>query len=78
MMFAAYRDIPVITWAPWETHYRRSSVPDVFGEDLTDWTHPFISGLSDHVVDELEHAVDLIRRPSHEASQSRGGWRQTR
>lgn len=60
MMFAAQRGIPVITWAPWETHYRRSSVPDVFGEDLTDWTHPFVFGLSDHVVGELAHAIDII------------------
>ncbi|MDQ1159581.1 hypothetical protein QE385_003978 [Sphingomonas sp. SORGH_AS 950] len=61
MMFAAQRGIPIITWAPWETHYRRSSVPDVFGEDLTDWIHPFVFGLSDHVVDELECAIDIIR-----------------
>ena len=61
MMFAAHHDIPVITWAPRETHYRRSSVPGVFGEDLTDWTHPFVFGLSDYVVEELEGAIDLIR-----------------
>lgn len=61
MMFAVQLGIPVITWAPMESHYRRSKVPDVFGEDLTDWTHPFVFGLSDHVVDELAHAVDLLR-----------------
>lgn len=61
MMFAAQCGIPVITWAPWETHYRRSSVSDVFGEDLTNWIHPFVFGLSDHVVDELERAIDIIR-----------------
>ena len=61
MMFAAQRGIPIVTWAPTDTHYRRSRVADVFGEDLTDWTHPFVFGLSDHVVEELADAVALIR-----------------
>ncbi|PSJ36628.1 methyltransferase domain-containing protein [Allosphingosinicella deserti] len=61
MMFAAQRGIPIITWAPEDTHYRRRKVADVFGEDLTDWTHPFVFGLSDHVVDELAQATALIR-----------------
>jgi hypothetical protein len=61
MMFAVQRGIPVITWAPPDTHYRRSKIPDLFGEDLHDWTHPFVFGLSDHVVDDLAEAVELIR-----------------
>ncbi|RWC53042.1 hypothetical protein [Mesorhizobium sp.] len=62
MMFAVNRGIPVISWAPRDTHYRRSFLPDVFGEDLHDWTHPFIFGLSDYVVESLADAVALIRR----------------
>lgn len=61
MMFAVQRGIPVITWAPPDTHYRRSRVPDLFGEDLHDWTHPFIFGLSDHIVSDLAEAMALIR-----------------
>ena len=61
MMFAVQRGIPVITWAPPDTHYRRPKVPDLFGEDLHDWTHPFVFGLSDHVVDDLAEAMALIR-----------------
>lgn len=61
MMFAVQRGLPVITWAPMESHYRRSKVADVFGEDLTDWTHPFVFGLSDHVVEKLDQAIDLLR-----------------
>lgn len=64
MMFAVQRGIPVITWAPPETHYRRSEVPNVFGENLKDWTHPFIFGLSDYVVDSLADAIELIRKAS--------------
>jgi hypothetical protein len=62
MMFAVSRGIPVITWAPPNSHYRRDFVPNVFGEDLHDWTHPFVFGLSDYVVDSLADAVCLVRR----------------
>jgi hypothetical protein len=60
MMFAVSRGIPVISWVPRETHYRRKTVEDVFGEDLSDWLHPFINGLSDYVVDSLEEAAALL------------------
>lgn len=60
MMFAASRGIPVIAWVPRETHYRRAKVLDVFGEDLSDWLHPFIRGLSDYVVETLEQAAVLL------------------
>ena len=66
MMFAVQRGIPVITWAPQDTHYRRSEVPNVFGENLRNWTHPFVYGLSDYVVDSLAEAVELISRVSPE------------
>jgi hypothetical protein len=61
MMFAVQRGIPVIAWVPPDTHYRRSKVSDLFGEDLHDWTHPFVFGLSDYVVDNLAEAMALIR-----------------
>lgn len=61
MMFAAQCGIPVITWAPRNSHYRRDFVGNVFGEDLHDWTHPFIHGLSDYVVEGLGEAVKLLR-----------------
>lgn len=61
MMFAADCGIPIIAWAPPDSHYRRSFVPNVFGEDLHDWTHPFIFGLSDRVVDDLGQAMEQVR-----------------
>ena len=61
MMFAVQRGIPVVTWAPADTHYRRSKVADLFGEDLHNWTHPFVFGLSDRVVDDLAEAMAFIR-----------------
>lgn len=62
LMFAHQYQIPVITIAPRETHYRRSHVPDVFGETLQDWIHPFIAGLSDYIVEDLAGAAQLIKR----------------
>ena len=62
MMFAVQNGLPVITWSPPESHYRRKFLPNVYGEDLHDWTHPFIFGLSDYIVDTLEGAVALIRQ----------------
>jgi hypothetical protein len=61
MMFAAQNGIPVITLAPPESHYRRRFVPNVFGEDLHEWTHPFIFGLSDHIADNLASAMEFVR-----------------
>lgn len=60
MMFARQRKIPVITVAPPNTNYRRDLVPDVFGEDLRNWIHPFVYGLSDKIVDGFEAAGKLL------------------
>lgn len=62
MMLAAERSLPVITWAPRNSHYRRDYLPNVFGEDLHNWVHPFIHGLSDYIVETLEDAVALVNR----------------
>lgn len=61
MMYAAKLGLPVITWAPRNSHYRRDFVPNVFGEDLHDWIHPFVFGLSDYVVEDLVEAMALVR-----------------
>jgi hypothetical protein len=77
MMFARFAGVPVITICPPNSAYRRDYLPDVFGEDLHDWIHPFVYGLSDYIVDDLDAAISLIndllpieRRPQsdvHEA-----------
>jgi hypothetical protein len=60
MMFAKMKGIPVITICPRNSHYRRDFVPDVFGEDLVNWIHPFVFGLSDHIVASVDEAIELI------------------
>jgi hypothetical protein len=67
MMFAHQRGIPVVSVCPPNTNYRRDYVPDVFGEDLTDWVHPFVAGLSDYLVASFEEAGDLLERAATES-----------
>jgi hypothetical protein len=62
MMFATLRSIPVISWVPQNSHYRKDRLPNVFGEDLVDWIHPFIHGLSDYIVDDLDQVIALLNR----------------
>ncbi|HVE45944.1 MAG TPA: hypothetical protein VNA57_04250 [Acidimicrobiales bacterium] len=62
MMFARMRAIPVVTVCPRNSNYRRDLVPDVFGEDLENWIHPFVFGLSDAIVDDVPSAVELINK----------------
>jgi len=74
MMFARFEGIPVITICPPNSNYRRDFLPGVFGEDLSDWIHPFVAGLSDYIVNDVDEAIDLlnelwssgrlVRRPS--------------
>ena len=53
LMFARQAGIPVVSWLPPNSHYRRD-LSDVFGEDLRDWVHPFAFALSDYIEDSLE------------------------
>lgn len=62
MMFAQQRGIPVVSVCPPNTNYRRDHVPDVFGEDLTDWVHPFVFGLSDYLTASFTEAGELLER----------------
>jgi hypothetical protein len=66
MMFASMKHIPVVTWAPRNSHYRKDFIPNIFGEDLANWTHPFIHGLSDYVVETLDGAIALLKRRARE------------
>ncbi|MEM9670717.1 MAG: hypothetical protein AAF950_17525 [Pseudomonadota bacterium] len=62
MMYASVIDVPVISICPKNSYYRKDFVPDVFGEDLHDWIHPFIAGLSNVVVDSIDAAVEVVKQ----------------
>jgi hypothetical protein len=55
MLFAKTHGIPVITIAPRNSHYHRTNVT-LMGQFVEDWTHPFISELSDVVVESVPDA----------------------
>ena len=60
MTMAKYYKIPVISICPKETNYRRSKLENVCGEDLYDWIHPFVLGLSDKIVEDLKEAIEWV------------------
>lgn len=60
LMYARERGVPVIAVCPPESNYRRSLVEDVCGEDLSDWIHPFIYGLSSVIVDDFDAAGEVL------------------
>jgi hypothetical protein len=52
MLFARTHRIPVVTVAPRNSHYHRTDVT-LMGQFVEDWLHPFISELSDVVVENV-------------------------
>lgn len=61
MMYCNLHGIPVITICPRNSYYRKDLVPNVFGTDLHDWTHPFIASLSDVIVESLGEATEVVK-----------------
>lgn len=59
LMASQYENIIVIGWLPNDSHYCRKSMVNVYGENLTDWIHPFVFGLCDYLEESLE---DVARR----------------
>lgn len=58
LMYARQAQIPVISWLPHDSHYRRD-LSNVFGEDLKGWIHPFAFSLSDYIEESL---IDICCR----------------
>ena len=61
MVVAKYYNIPVICLCAYDSYYKKRFLPNVYGEDLHNWTHPFIIGLSDFIADTIEDAVTWIK-----------------
>ncbi len=60
MMLAKLRAIPVISIVPKNTHYHRDRLT-YLGQEVTNFRHPFVFSLSDHVADDLAGAMEWIR-----------------
>ena len=60
MMFAKFYKIPIITLSPKNSHYRKENAK-VLDKKLDFWTHPFISALSDEIVENIHEAANEIK-----------------
>jgi len=60
MMWAKINRIPVIAWAPKNSHYRKDETT-LLGVRVEQFVHPFVDSLSDALVESLEEASHWIR-----------------
>lgn len=61
MMWAKMNKIPVVTWAPKDSHYSKTKTT-ILGVEVDDFIHPFVYGLSDKIVDKLEEGALWIEK----------------
>lgn len=60
MMWAKMNRIPVISWAPKNTHYHHANTT-LLGVSVENWIHPFVESLSDVLVENLKEAARAVR-----------------
>jgi hypothetical protein len=59
MMFAKVHQIPLVIWAPHNSHYRRSKTT-LIDVPIENYVHPFILSLADTLADTLEEGIEWI------------------
>ncbi len=67
MMWAKFHRIPVVTWAPRESHYHKSRTT-LLDVEVKDWVHPFVESLSDCIVETVEEGAQWMLRVRSDAS----------
>lgn len=60
MMWAKINRIPVVTWAPRNSHYHKDQTT-ILGKPVQNFIHPFVEGLSDKIVENLGEGAEWIR-----------------
>jgi hypothetical protein len=72
MMWAKMNRIPVVTWAPRDSHYNKTKAT-ILGVEVEQFIHPFVYGLSDKIVDHLEEgAIWIENMMSHPSIEIKG------
>ncbi len=61
MMWAKLNGIPVISWAPMDTHYHKRSTT-LLDVPVENFIHPFVEALSDKIAEDLIEATLWIRQ----------------
>ena len=59
MMWAKFHNIPVVTWAPKNSHYSKEKTT-ILGVPVNGFVHPFVHSLSDKIVETLEEGAEWI------------------
>ncbi len=59
MMWAKVNKIPVVTWAPKNSHYNKDQAT-ILGIPVANFIHPFVESLSDKIVENLEDGAQWI------------------
>lgn len=62
MMWAKFHRIPVIAWAPKNSHYHKAKTT-ILDVPVENFIHPFVEGLSDKIVENLQEAAQWILEP---------------
>ncbi len=60
MMWAKINEIPILTWAPIDSHYKKK-VGHILGVPISNYVHPFVGSLSDGIVPDLKEGAKWIR-----------------
>ena len=61
MLWAKMHKIPVVSWAPKNSHYHRDKA-NVLGVDIDNFIHPFVKELSDKIVENLPEGAEWIEK----------------
>jgi len=61
MMWAKINTIPVVTWAPKNSHYHKSQTT-ILDVPVNDFVHPFVESLSDKIVENLKEGAEWIEK----------------
>jgi hypothetical protein len=60
MMWAKLHKIPLVVWAPKNSHYHKSTAT-VLNVTVENWVHPFVESLADKVAENLREGAEWIR-----------------
>lgn len=60
MMWAKVNHIPVVTWAPKNTHYKKDNAV-LLGVPVENYVHPFVESLSDKIVENPSEGAEWIQ-----------------
>jgi hypothetical protein len=72
MMWAKMNQIPVLTWAPKNSHYHKDQAT-ILGVPVANYIHPFVESLSDKVVENLIEATQWVKFfVSHPEAEAKG------